>query len=72
MNKGTDFVNVTLASEDTETGDPNICFNLTTRVFLRATSSQASKFWFTANLERKTRFDSQGMSKWFLNKTKMG
>ena len=66
MNKGTDFVNVTLASEDTETGDPKICFNLKTRGFLRATSSQLSKFWSRANLERKTRFDSQGMSKWFL------
>ena len=34
MNKGTDFVTVTLAPEDEETRDPKMCFNLKTWGFL--------------------------------------
>ena len=60
MNKGTDFVTVTLASEDAETGDPKMCFNLKTRGFLRATSGQAGKFWSSANLGTLEKLDPVG------------
>ena len=65
MDKGTDFVTVTLASEDAETGDPQMCFNLKTRGFLRATSGQAGKFWSLANLGtvRKIELLTQGVTK---------
>ena len=63
MNKGTDFVTVTLASKDAETGDPKMCFNLKTRGFLRATSGQAGNFWSLANLGtvRKIELHIQGI-----------
>ena len=65
MNKGTDFVTVTLASEDAETGDPQMCFNLKTRGFLLATSGQAGKFWSIANsgTVRKIELHMQGVTK---------
>ena len=63
MNKGTDFVTVTFASEDAETKDPKMCFNLKTRGFLRATSGQAGNFWSLANLGtvRKIELHIQGI-----------
>ena len=69
MDKGTHFVTVTLASEDAETRDPKMCFNLKTRGFLRATSGQAGKFWSIANsgTVRKIELHMQGVTKAFKN-----